>query len=158
MGTKTPLTIMLTLLWLELHKMTSSNGNIIRVTGPLCGEFTGHRSPHKGQWRRALMFCLICAWIHSWVNNRKTGDLRRHRAHCDVTVMIRQHVYSTTQHMLFWSWSVFDQTMEGVSYSTTMMPAYLSSPSSDRSGNGHRSLWVGRCVSSWWVLVWSEYH
>ena len=24
--------------------MTSSNGNIFRVTGPLCGEFTGHRS------------------------------------------------------------------------------------------------------------------
>ena len=23
--------------------MTSSNGNIFRVTGPLCGEFTGHR-------------------------------------------------------------------------------------------------------------------
>ena len=23
--------------------MTQSNGNIFRVTGPLCGEFTGHR-------------------------------------------------------------------------------------------------------------------
>ena len=27
----------------RLHMMTSSNGNIFRVTGPLCGEFTGHR-------------------------------------------------------------------------------------------------------------------
>ena len=26
-----------------LHMMASSNGNIFRVTGPLCGEFTGHR-------------------------------------------------------------------------------------------------------------------
>ena len=27
--------------------MTSSNGNIFRVTGPLCGVFTGHRwIPH----------------------------------------------------------------------------------------------------------------
>ena len=25
-------------------------------------------SPHNGQWRGALMFSLICAWIHSWVN------------------------------------------------------------------------------------------
>ena len=25
-------------------------------------------SPHKGQWRGALMFCLICAWINGWVN------------------------------------------------------------------------------------------
>ena len=26
-----------------LHMKTSSNGNIFRVTGPLCGEFAGHR-------------------------------------------------------------------------------------------------------------------
>ena len=43
-------------------------------------------SPHKGQWRGALIFPLICAWINSWVNNREAGDLRRHRAHYDVTV------------------------------------------------------------------------
>ena len=41
-------------------------------------------SPHKGQWRGALMFSLISAWINGWVNNRKTGDLRRHRTHYDV--------------------------------------------------------------------------
>ena len=46
-------------------------------------------SPHKGQWRGALMFSLICAWINDWVNNREAGDLRRHRAHCDVIVMLR---------------------------------------------------------------------
>ena len=44
-------------------------------------------SPHKGQWRGALMFSLICVWINAWVNNREAGDLRRHRAHCDVIVM-----------------------------------------------------------------------
>ena len=44
-------------------------------------------SPHKGQWRGALMFSLICAWINGWVNNREAGDLRRHLAHYDVTVM-----------------------------------------------------------------------
>ena len=38
-------------------------------------------SPHKGQWRGALMFPLICAWINDWVNNREAGDWRRHRAH-----------------------------------------------------------------------------
>ena len=46
-------------------------------------------SPHKGQWRGALMLCLICAWINGWVNNRETGDLRRHRAHYDVIVMMQ---------------------------------------------------------------------
>ena len=44
-------------------------------------------SPHKDQWRGALMFSLICAWINDWVNNREAGDLRRHRARYDVTVM-----------------------------------------------------------------------
>ena len=61
--------------------MTSSNGYIFRVTGPLCGEFSGHR-------RGALMFSLICTWINGWVNNREAGDLRRHRTHYDVIVML----------------------------------------------------------------------
>ena len=46
-------------------------------------------SPHKGQWRGALMYSLICAWINGWVNNREAGDLRRHRAHYDVTVILQ---------------------------------------------------------------------
>ena len=44
-------------------------------------------SPHKGQWRGALMFTLICARINSSVNNREAGDLRCHCAHYDVIVM-----------------------------------------------------------------------
>ena len=46
-------------------------------------------SPHKGQWRGALMFSLICVWINDWINNREAGDLRRYRAHYDVIVMLR---------------------------------------------------------------------
>ena len=45
-------------------------------------------SPHKGQWRVALMFSLICARINDWVNNREAGDLRRYRGHYDVIVMM----------------------------------------------------------------------
>ena len=44
-------------------------------------------SPHKGQWRGALMFSLMCARINGWVNNGETGDLRRYLAHYDVIVM-----------------------------------------------------------------------
>ena len=44
-------------------------------------------SPHKGQWRGALIFSLICVWINGWVNNREADDLRRYRVHCDVIVM-----------------------------------------------------------------------
>ena len=45
-------------------------------------------SPHKGQWRGALIFSLICVWINDWVNNREAGDLRRYRAHYDVVIML----------------------------------------------------------------------
>ena len=48
-------------------------------------------SPHKGQWRGALVFSLICFWINGWVNNREAGDLRRYRAHYDVTVMPQRY-------------------------------------------------------------------
>ena len=44
-------------------------------------------SPHKGQWRGALMFSLISAWTNGWANIRDAGDLRRHCAHYEVTVM-----------------------------------------------------------------------
>ena len=52
-----------------------------------------HRSPvnfpHKDKWRGALRLFLICAWIKGSVNNREAGDLSRHRAHDDVTVMYK---------------------------------------------------------------------
>ena len=44
-------------------------------------------SPHKGQWRWALVFSLIWVWINSWINNHEAGDLRRCRVHYDVIVM-----------------------------------------------------------------------
>ena len=55
-----------------------------------------HRSPVnfplKGQWRGALMFSLIYAWINDWVNNREAGDLRRQHGHYDVIVMNCENV------------------------------------------------------------------
>ena len=65
--------------------MTSSNGNLFRVTGHLCGEFTGHRWILCTKASDAELWCLslICAWINGKVNNRDVGDLRRHRAHYD---------------------------------------------------------------------------
>ena len=74
-----------------LHMMTSSNGKIFPRYWPFVWEI--HRSPvnspHKGQWRGALMFSLICVWTNGWVNNREAGDLRRHRYHYEVIVMNR---------------------------------------------------------------------
>ena len=73
--------------------MTSSNGNIFRVTGLLCVEFTGHRWIPRTKASDAELWCFL--WFDlrlnnqlSWVNNREAGDLRRHQAHYDVIVMI----------------------------------------------------------------------
>ena len=56
----------------DILTIMSPNGNIFRVTSPFWGESTGSPvdSPHKGQWRRALMFSLIFAWINGWANKR----------------------------------------------------------------------------------------
>ena len=53
----------------------------------ICAGNSPVNSPHKGQWRGAFMFSLICAWINRWVNNGEAGDLRRYRAHYDVIAM-----------------------------------------------------------------------
>ena len=71
--------------------MTSSNGNIFRVTGHLCGEFTDNQWITHTKASDAVLWwvffiCLICAWINGWVNDGEVGDLRRHCAHHDVTV------------------------------------------------------------------------
>ena len=70
-------------------------------------------SPHKGQWRRALMFSLIWAGANGWVNNRDAGDLRRHRAHYDVIVMetlIISFLQVQTKHIV---WQMFNIGVTG---------------------------------------------
>ena len=41
------------------------------------------------------MFSLICVWINGWVNNHEAGDLRRHRGHYDVNVMLQMTCFGT---------------------------------------------------------------
>ena len=60
--------------------------------------------PHKGQWRGALMFSLICVWTNGWANNRDAGDLRHHRAHYDATVI--NCIYIMFFSCLHWLWSI----------------------------------------------------
>ena len=44
-------------------------------------------SPHKNQWRGALMFSLVYTWTNGSANNGNAGGLRRHHATYDVIVM-----------------------------------------------------------------------
>ena len=121
--------------------MTSSNGNIFRVTG---------HSPYKGQWRGALMFSLICVWINGWVNS-EAGDLRWYRAHYDVTVMCLLTVIQYS--VMYIQWNITSQEL------STLSSVYLIT-----FGTGHcfscklfnviwtsLSIWLFRPLC-WWHL------
>ena len=69
--------------WWRLQMATfSALLTICAGNSPVTGEFPAQR-PLRGSFGVSL----ICAWINSWINNREAGDLRRHRAHYDATVM-----------------------------------------------------------------------
>ena len=80
-------------------------------------------SPHKGQRRGALMSSLICARINGWVNNREAGDLRRHHAHCDVTVM--EWLKTKLQHPTIRTTQFHRNTREKAEYHSYDMGMYI---------------------------------
>ena len=57
----------------------------VRWNSPVAGEF-----PAQRPMTHSFDVFFICAWINGWINNREAGDLRHHRAHYDVTVMVAQ--------------------------------------------------------------------
>ena len=102
--------------------MTSSNGNIFRVTGPLCGEFTSHRRIPLTKASESELWCSfdVCLnWINGWVNSREAGDLKRLRAHYDVIVMCSGFLkwfYSMERRKIHWmNWFVIITLIVGVS-------------------------------------------
>ena len=98
-------------------------------------------SPHKGQWRGALMFSLVCAWMNGWVNNGKAGDLRRQRAHYDAFVMSALCHWATHWWINF---STMNVTQYPVLHSTC--PCYL---------NTFRYLCsrISYLCTSWWFIA-----
>ena len=76
-----------------LPMMTSSNGNIFRVTDPLCGEFPGPGEfPTQRPVTRSFDVFFDLRLNKRLSNNREAGDLRRYRAHYDVIIMLFQFI------------------------------------------------------------------
>ena len=69
------------------HHMETFSALLALCAGnsPVTGDFPAQRPV-----TRALIFCLIFVWIIDWVNNREAGDLRRHRGHYDIIVMMNR--------------------------------------------------------------------
>ena len=70
-----------------IYMMTSSNGNIFRVTGPLWGNPpTTGEYPSQSQWRKALMSSLMCAWTHQCARMASNAE--------NISIWWRNHGYS----------------------------------------------------------------
>ena len=122
--------------------MTSSNGNIFRVTGPLCGEFTGHRwIPLTKASDAEFYVSLICTWKNGWVNNRQASDLRRHCAHYDVTIMFIGEWWVAVVPLAMWSiyWC-----------NNVYIYILMTVPNLSRDCNNVRFQWVG--IYQWLCL------
>ena len=85
--------------------MTSSNGNIFCVTGPLWRESLTSGFPSNGQWRVALMFSLICV-VHPWYwtsitlqwrHNERDGVSNHRRLDCLLNRMFRRRSKKTSK-------------------------------------------------------------
>ena len=75
----------------SLFMMTSSNGNISRVTGLLCGEFTGDRWIPRTKASDTEFWCFLWSVPEPTVEQTlKTDELRCHRAHHDAIVMLKR--------------------------------------------------------------------
>ena len=81
---------------------------------------------HKEQWCRALMFSLICVWVNGWVNNREAGDLRCHRVHHDVTVMVKLVSSYSTAFILHHCYHTEGLVQERCNSSALSMELHLS--------------------------------
>ena len=136
---------------------TSSNGSTFRVTDHLCGEFTGARwIPHTRQWRGALMFSLICAWLDSWVTN---GDLRRHRAYYDVTVHWNGNVFILMKSLSLAALEVVKMTTSSAASDENFVKMTTFSFQCN-GGLNQNPMWMGFEATFslwWWVYSVSVY-
>ena len=57
---------------------------ICEGNSPVTSEFPSQRPVTQ-------MFCLICTWKNSWVNNHEAGDLRHQCTHYDIIIMLWHH-------------------------------------------------------------------
>ena len=74
--------------------MTSSNGNIFYLTGPLWGESTGHRWIPLTKTSDAELWCFLWSVPEQTVEQTiDASDLKRHHTYYDVTVMNKYHLH-----------------------------------------------------------------
>ena len=121
-----------------------------------------HRSPvnssHKGQWRGALVFSLISAWINGWVNTREADDLRRHRAHYDVIVMVRDCIWFMIESL----WYMISLYYHVLNNHLNVMLSIGQWPAPQTLGQDRSDLFLmvvctfGNRIFAWCILNWGK--
>ena len=105
--------------------MTSSNGNIFRVTGHLCEEFTGPRWIPRTKASDAELWCFLWVWKkNGWVNSGDAGDLRRYRVHYDVRVMPEWSLPFVCHQLTGACWGRPGAPHQGWGFPSGLLPTY----------------------------------
>ena len=83
--------------YIPFFMMTSSNGNIFHVTGPLCGEFTGHRWNPLAKASGAEFWCFFYLCLNKRLSKQPWGwwfetPSRSQRAGFDDVTMVLRFV------------------------------------------------------------------
>ena len=98
---------------LSAFMMTSSNGNSFRVTGPLCGEYTGHRCILRTKASDAELWCFPWSLpFRTQPRDRWFGaPWRTLWRHCNVTVPLKNgiHLSSTDPLTKGQGWGLLSQ-------------------------------------------------
>ena len=122
--------------------MTSSNGNISALLAICAGNSPGPSEfPTQRPVTGAMMFSLTSAWINGWVNNLEAGDLRRNRAHYDVTVMRMVECHLAILAKLI-------THIDGMGESTRSIPESLDNRIERQSHQSFRH----------WIMIWTVDH
>ena len=129
------------------HQMEACSASLALVRGIHRWLRGIHRSPvnspHTDQWRGALMFALICAWTNGWVNNQDAGELKRHSAHYDATVMWRRIVIQ---------WS--GQPWDDLAFNASLLSNFELVKRVNLGGSVH----YGRNGLKFGTLLYPDYH
>ena len=98
-------------IWGEIPSvmMTVWHGDEFRVTGSLCGEFTGERRYFSTKGSCGVLLFLLCKGF--WANNRVAADSRRHDPHITSLKWSFYRAISSTTYLhpisvIWWSISV----------------------------------------------------
>ena len=91
--------------------MTSSNGNIFCVTGPLCGEFTGHRWIPCTKASDAELWCFLDLRLNKRLSKQSwgwwLGTLSRPVwRYCNVLLLTMKSFWDKNIKLWIWKWVI----------------------------------------------------